>query len=713
MYTHLLDGALVSLLKPCAQIPVSCILKRCGVFGIRGMSRQSDECGRHTSRLNKCIKMDVLIQSICQRCLAIVLFIVTCATSGIARDVVLVQGTLSAPNVAERRYSRRLAESMSRWLTELGVKHRIISDEHVTEHTLLNSRVVVLVYNPSLPSQEIVVLQKFVDRGGKLIVFYSADPALAGLMDMRLGDYIAAKKPNEWASFLMNENAPLHAHIRVSQNSRNIRPVRPIQGKSVVIGDWENSTQTPTGHPAWLSSTKGFWMTHVLLDDGDTRNKKQLILALLGWCDPEIWEAAARTAFAKAGTLGKYPDLENAMHALAESAQVTDKGLTEKTILETRAHYAKASEMMERGDYSEVIQTCNKIDDLVMRTYCRIHAPWPVVMLGTWNHSGMGLYGGNWVKTCATLKSHGITDVFSNFLWPGSVHYESNVQPRSDVHRLFGDQLVQCIAAAHANGLKVHAWKVCWRLDRAPKTFVERVRKEKRLQVTNTGKTIEWLCPSIPANRVYEKEAIRELVSKHDIDGIHLDYIRYPDASSCFCGHCRKLFESRIARAVTRWPDDVRGGALRSQYTSWRAEQITHLVRDVNVLAKRIRPGIQVSAAVYGTYPQCIDSVGQDWGLWLRERLVDFVCPMNYTGNTDEFVKWTRRQMRMTGERDRIFPGIGCTASESRLDAVKTVDQIAAAKRLGATGVMLFDLNPVLATEILPFLMPPGTKIWE
>jgi uncharacterized lipoprotein YddW (UPF0748 family) len=655
------------------------------------------------------IKMDLLIRCVRRSCLAIVLYSITCGTTGIAADVVLVQGTLSAPNAAERRYSHRLTGSMSRWLDELGVKHQVITDERLNEQALRNSRVAMLVYNPTLPSQERAVLREFVGRGGKLIVFYSADVELAELMDMKLGDYLLAQNSDEWTSFLLNEKAPPHARIRVSQTSRNIRSVIPIHGKSTVIGYWENASQTSTGHPAWLSSAKGFWMSHVLLDDGDSSDKKLLILALLGWCDPEIWKDAAKSAFASAGTLGKYSDLEATLRELKESGRAMHTQATENAISKARTHYANASEMIQRGDYADVIHACNEINNIVMRAYCRIRMPWPVAMLGAWNHSGMGLHGANWAKTCATLKSHGITDVFPNFLWPGSAHYDSNIQPASDVHRFYGDQPAQCVAAARATGLKVHAWKVCWRLDRAPKAFVERVRKEGRLQVTDTGRTIEWLCPSHPENRIYEKEAIRELVRKYDIDGIHLDYIRYPDAKSCFCRHCRKRFESSIARGVAQWPDDVHRGRLRSQYAAWRAEQITQLVRDVNALAKRLRPGIQVSAAVYGMYPQCIDSVGQDWGMWLREGYVDFVCPMNYTVDTDEFVKWTRRQMAITDMRDRIYPGIGCTASEGRLDAVKTVDQIAAAKRAGATGVMIFDLNPFLKTEILPFLMPPAT----
>jgi hypothetical protein len=54
--------------------------------------------------------------------------------------------------------------------------------------------------------------------------------------------------------------------------------------------------------------------------------------------------------------------------------------------------------------------------------------------------------------------------------------------------------------------------------------------------------------------------------------------------------------------------------------------------------------------------------------------------------------------------RDRIFPGIGVTATESRLSAVQVIDQVLACRRTGAGGYALFDLSPALESEVLPAL---------
>jgi uncharacterized lipoprotein YddW (UPF0748 family) len=148
----------------------------------------------------------------------------------------------------------------------------------------------------------------------------------------------------------------------------------------------------------------------------------------------------------------------------------------------------------------------------------------------------------------------------------------------------------------------------------------------------------------------------------------------------------------------------VRGGRLKKQFSRWRRDQITRLVRDVSALSRKLRPGIKVSAAVYGRYPLCAESVGQDWGEWLRKDYVDFVCPMNYTEDLKRFTALTRAQLLLPAARNRIYPGLGVTANESSLDPPQVIDQVRALRQAGAAGFVLFDLDGGLARETLPIL---------
>ena len=77
---------------------------------------------------------------------------------------------------------------------------------------------------------------------------------------------------------------------------------------------------------------------------------------------------------------------------------------------------------------------------------------------------------------------------------------------------------------------------------------------------------------------------------------------------------------------------------------------------------------------------------------------------MSYTADTAKFIGWYRKQIAHPGVRGKLFPGIGVTTSECRLNAVETIDQINALRREGATGFTLFEANPTLEKEILPYL---------
>ncbi len=121
-------------------------------------------------------------------------------------------------------------------------------------------------------------------------------------------------------------------------------------------------------------------------------------------------------------------------------------------------------------------------------------------------------------------------------------------------------------------------------------------------------------------------------------------------------------------------------------------------------------PDLQLSAAVWGGYPDTIPSIGQDWAVWLKEGYVDFVCPMNYTEDAFRFSALVEKQMALPGARGRIFPGIGITASESQLRPDEVVEQISILRRLQAPGFALYDLSQTLRQDVLPVLRQGVTR---
>lgn len=602
----------------------------------------------------------------------------------VAQPVVLVRGTNSVPPGPEQRAADNVTRLLSRWLTDLGVPYRLIDDVHLGTETGGPPAAIILSYTPQLRSPHLRAIRTCVDRGAKVLVFYGQSPELAGWMDLRLGPYTNTLDPGRWAAMRFLPGVLPGGPAVVRQSSRSLRPVYPASPRSRTIAFWENADGRVTELPAWVQTPLGYWMSHILVDDGDTWNKQQMLLALLGTLMPDLW---TRSAQHLSSHLLRTPDGEPWVPLEPENA----KGL------------ARMKAMLAEGKTLHAVAEMGALRHARTRSWLT-RQPLPLPPLrGVWARADQ-IPITTWTSLCTRLSQHGITDLFFHGLSPDAAHYPSTVLPPSEWATAFGDMLRVALEAAHAAGLRFHVWKVCWRLESKATDRRAELQRAGRLQVSDRGETLDWLCPSHPDNLRAEKDAIRELVRRYPVDGIHLDYIRYPDARACFCAGCRSRFESRYQQRLPRWPLRPSDGPLWEEYSRWRVQQITRLVTDIRAMLKKERPAATFSAAVFGRYPSCVASVGQDWAAWLREGLVDFVCPMNYTPDATRFRQWVRDQMGLVDVRERIFPGIGVTASESRLDTIDAIEQMRIVCEEGGRGWVLFFLNRVLLEEVLPYM---------
>lgn len=319
----------------------------------------------------------------------------------------------------------------------------------------------------------------------------------------------------------------------------------------------------------------------------------------------------------------------------------------------------------------------------------------------TWIHSGYGIEGWGWDKTVAVLKSNGFTAIIPNLLWAGLAHYPGKILPVSPKVQEQGDQVAECLKACRKYGIELHVWKVNHNLLHAPPEFLAKLRGSGRTQKNRKGENVNWLCPSHPENFALERDSMLEVVREYDVDGIHFDYIRYPDKDACFCTGCRERFEKAAEVKIEKWPEDVLLGEHAEKFADWRREQITRLVRAVSQEAHKLKPGIKVSAAVYGGWKNSRASVGQDTMAWIEAGYLDFVCPMDYEGSDTEFTNLVRMQVAATNHKTPLYIGMGAHKLSGPEQLVR---QIQLTRELGADGFVVFNLTEKLATQFLPSL---------
>ena len=197
----------------------------------------------------------------------------------------------------------------------------------------------------------------------------------------------------------------------------------------------------------------------------------------------------------------------------------------------------------------------------------------------------------------------------------------------------------------------------------------------------------------------YTTSIVRDVAARYAIDGVHLDYIRYPNDDFDYGRETLAAFRLAIAGDVA--PSDVRryDARLRSDplvYTQafperWRAfrtARLTALIERLHQAVKSARPSATVSAAVMPDAGEAAARKLQDWRGWLDRGLIDVACPMAYTTDSAAFAS-QMAALRELAERHPVWAGIGAY----RLSSDQIAENVQTARRYGAAGIVLFSYD--------------------
>ncbi len=602
------------------------------------------------------------------------------------------------PNIVTETIDRHVT-----WLGRYNVSCGVVSRTDVEAGLLGQTRLAILPYNENVSDAEWTRLEGFVNSGGKLLAYY----LLPSRMEPLLGVRRTGWAQGDFAAWRFATNAIAGLPNRVLQASWNITyAVTNGSLNSRVIATWENSQGTSTGRAAWLASDHGLFMSHVLLGD-DADNKSYTLLCLLGHFLPELWPPAASGAIEDIGNVGPYQTYADAVAGIQSAARFTLRApLAATELAAAAAERDRALTAQSATNYSEAIFAAQSARSRLKQAYSLSLKPVVPEFRAFWEHHATGPFPGNWAAGLNALATNDFTAIFPNMLWGGLAHYNSAYLPRSTEFTNYGDQIAACVSAAHARGIQVHVWKVNWNLSGAPQSFIDSLRAANRTQVSRDGAAMDWLCPSHPDNFALETNSMLEVVRNYDVDGIHFDYIRYPDSDYCYCSGCGTRFQSQTGLTVTNWPADVlAAGSLRTSFLSWRRAQITRLVAAVHAGTKALKPQVQVSAAVFPDAASAYDGVGQDWRLWITNGIVDFLCPMDYTTSRSQFTNLVAQQLTYAARRIPIYPGIGAHALES--DGV--LAQLQETRRAKTSGFIIFELSAGAVSGLLPTIRAGAT----
>lgn len=231
--------------------------------------------------------------------------------------------------------------------------------------------------------------------------------------------------------------------------------------------------------------------------------------------------------------------------------------------------------------------------------------------------------------------------------------------------------------------------------------YLERLARWVRSQ---TGE-IEGLYTSpIPeASTAATVSVVADIVARYAVDGVHLDYVRYPNEEFDYSREALLAFHKDLSGMLSE-PDlkqreQAIGGdlvgwteAFPERWSEFRRERLTALVSRVRDSVKARRPGAIFSAAVL---PDPADAAArrlQEWDRWLRADLLDVACPMAYATDGATFAAQVASAREAAGSRP-VWAGIGAY----RLTTSQTIENIQTARRLGAAGIILFSYDSLIS----------------
>ncbi|MEM9219806.1 MAG: family 10 glycosylhydrolase [Cyanobacteria bacterium P01_F01_bin.150] len=326
------------------------------------------------------------------------------------------------------------------------------------------------------------------------------------------------------------------------------------------------------------------------------------------------------------------------------------------------------------------------------------------------------------------LAASGINTVFFETVNAGYPIYPSDVAPEQNpLIPESWDPLADAVDLAHERGLELHAWVWTFAagnqrhntLVNLPRSYPGPIldhypgwaNSDDRGRTIPVGQDKPFLDPANREVRGYLQDLYTEIVTKYDVDGLQLDYIRYPfqDPSAGRSYGYGQASRRQFRRQTGIDPLNISpaNGDLWQAWTEFRIGQVDSFVTEISDHLHRLRPELIMSAAVFPMDPhERMQKLQQNWEAWAQQGSIDLIVTMSYAMDANRLQQLTAPWVTANPAADTtdigpaiLLPGIRLLD----LPDSSAIDQIQALRDMPAGGYALFAVenlndNPNLQT---------------
>ncbi len=306
------------------------------------------------------------------------------------------------------------------------------------------------------------------------------------------------------------------------------------------------------------------------------------------------------------------------------------------------------------------------------------------------------------------LAQAGFNTVYFETVNSSYTIYPSQVAPQQNPLIRGWDPLAAAVKLAHQRGMELHAWVWTFAAGNQRHNQILNLNPnypgpvlaahpdwanyDQRGQMIPQGQGKPFFDPANPQVRQYLQRLYEEIVTRYKVDGLQLDYIRYPfqDPSAGRTYGYGKAARAKFQKLTGVDPINLSPSQreLWQKWTEFRTQQVNSFVAELSQNLRAKRPNLILSVAVFPLPEQeRIQKIQQNWEVWARQGDVDVIIPMTYAQDTLRFERLAQPWIASPKLGSTLLvPGIRLLS----LPTVGAFDQIQLVRDLPISGYALF-----------------------